>query len=100
MLYPLVRSLSLLIRVYLCYITIDNIPIIENPLLNEIFLEVFSMYWLLWFFTYFTNRKIINALDITSSTTRALIYFVIYCIYLFVLYGILVLLTNIKILPI
>lgn len=98
--YRLVSSISFIIRAYLCYCTIDTLPIIKDPLIQELISEIFSLYTLLWACSYFTNRKIIKELEINSSTVRTIIYFFIYLIYLFVLFGILKLLTWMNVLPI
>ena len=97
--YQLVRSISFMIRAYLCYCTIDTVSIIKEPLIQELILEFFSMYTLLWACSYFTNRKIIREFEIHSSTERAILYFFIYLIYLFVLFGILKVLTWMNVLP-
>lgn len=37
--YKLISGISFLIRAWLCYNTIDNIPILANPIANSILLE-------------------------------------------------------------
>ena len=98
--YKLIRSISFLIRVYFCYLTIDNVPILENPLVNHMVTEVFSLYTLLWAVTYFENGLLINKYNIYSKVKRAIIYFVLYCINLGILYYIMKFLTKLHILPI
>ena len=98
--YPIVSGLSFLIRAYLCYLTIEQIPIIDNPVLSYLIGEIISLYSILWIFSYFTNSVIINKYDIRSSTARACCYFPIYMVYLAVLYGVLVILSVVGVLPI
>ncbi len=45
--YKMLSEISFIIRAYLCYLTIDRIPIIKNELLNYIILEVISLYTIL-----------------------------------------------------
>ena len=42
--YKLLSGISLLARIYLCYVTIDTIPIFENELVNYMILEILSLY--------------------------------------------------------
>lgn len=98
--YSFVRSISFILRVYLCYCTIDNVPIIEDPLRQELFSEIISLYTILWALSYYTNGIIIREFQIQSATIRAIFYFFIYLIYMFIMFGILKLLTLLNILPI
>lgn len=98
--YKLLSGISLLARIYLCYVTIDTIPIFANELVNYMVLEILSLYTILRIITYFENKVIINRLDIKSSCVRVFIYFIIYCLNLAILYGIMSLLTKYGILPI
>ena len=98
--YKILSSISLMVRIYLCYVTIDTIPIFENELVNYMILEILSLYTILRIITYFENKVIINRLDIQSSCIRVFIYFIIYCLNLAIMYGIMMLLTKYGILPI
>lgn len=96
--YKLVSSISFLIRAWLCYNTIDNIPILANPIANSILLEVISLYTILMLI----SRKIVgttyNAGE--APTFGAILYFFVYLINLGIMYLIMILLTKIGILPI
>lgn len=98
--YKFLSSISFIIRVYLCYVTIDTIPILENELVNYMILEILSLYTILRIITYFENKVIINRLNVQSSCIRVFIYFIIYCLNLAIMYGIMLLLTKYGILPI
>ena len=98
--YQLISSLSFIIRAYLCYITIDTVPIISNPLIQYLLAEIVSLYTILWAFSYVTNGLLIEKYNIHSETARAIFYFGIYLVYLFVMYGILELLTWMNIIPV
>ena len=54
--YKLISGISFLIRAWLCYNTIDNIPILANPIANSILLEVISLYTIL----VLISRKIVG----------------------------------------
>jgi len=96
--YRLVSSISFLIRAWLCYNTIDNIPILANPIANSILLEVISLYTILMII----SRKIVGIFYKTGEapTFGAILYFVVYLVNLGIMYMIMLLLTKNGILPI
>ena len=96
--YKIVKLISLIIRAYLCYRTIDNIPILANPIANTILLEVVLTYTVLMIVTRTTVGKFYTKGE--NPTFGAILYFFIYLIYLGILYGILLFLTYMKFLPI
>lgn len=98
--YPIISALSFIIRAYLCYITIDTVPIISNPLIQYLLTEIVSLYTILWALSYVTNGALIRKYDIQSKTMRAILYFFIYMFYLLVMFGILKLLTFVRVIPI
>ena len=95
--YQILSELSLLLRMYFCYLTIDNIPILKNELWNYILLEVISLYTILRIITYFEVGKFYEKGD--NSAFGVIAYFIIYVINLGVIYGIMLLLTKVGILP-
>lgn len=96
--YQAVAFLSFSFRAYLCYLTIDNILIVSDPLKNQILLEVFSLYTILWAISRITTGFFYNR-GIDSPYKGAGIYFLIYIFYLFVLYMLMLILTFLKVLP-
>lgn len=96
--YKLISLISFIIRAYLCYLTIDKIPILENPIANTILLEVISIYTILMVFTKKTVGKFYTRGE--NPTFGAIAYFFIYIIYLGITYLILLVLTWLKVLPI
>lgn len=96
--YELVKLISFVIRAYLCYCTIDNIPILANPIANTILLEVISIYTILMVATKKTVGRFYTKGE--DPTWGAILYFFIYLIYLGIVYAILLFLTFIKVLPI
>lgn len=96
--YELVSGISFFIRAYLCYITIDNIPILANPIANSILLEVFSLYTILMLI----SRSIVGMFYEKGDAPvfGAIAYFFVYIVCLGVKYEMMVILTEINILPI
>ena len=96
--YQLVSLFSFLIRAWICYNTIDNIPILSNPIANSILLEVVSLYTILMLI----SRGIVGTFYKKGEAPvfGAIAYFIIYLISLGIMYGIMIILTKIGILPI
>lgn len=97
MLYNIIRLISFAIRSYLCYLTIDNIPIFENYLLNSMFLEVCSLYTIL---------MIVSRLEVGIFYSRgenpakgSIMYFFVYLVNLGLLYLVMLGLTKVGVLP-
>lgn len=96
--YKMVSAISFIIRAYLCYCTIDKIPILENSIANTILLEFISIYTILMIITRLTVGTFYNKGE--CPTFGAIAYFFIYLIYLGITYVILLVLTWLKVLPI
>lgn len=95
--YKILSELSFFIRCYLCYLTIDNIPILKNDLLNYVLLEFISLYTILRIITYFEVRTFYNKGE--DSEFGVIAYFFIYLINLAIIYTIMLGLTHFGILP-
>lgn len=80
--YELVKLISFAIRAYLCYFTIDNIPILANQIANIILLEVISTYTILMVITRATVGRFYTKGE--NPTFGAILYF----FYLFNIFGI------------
>lgn len=96
--YKLISAISFIIRAYLCYCTIDKIPILENPIANTILLEVISIYTILMIVSRGTVGIFYTKGE--NPTFGAIAYFFIYLIYLAITYLMLLGLTLLRILPI
>ena len=96
--YKVLSELSFLIRCYLCYLTIDSIPILKSESLNYILLEVISLYTILRIITYLEVGSFYTKGENTSFGVIS--YFFIYIINLGIMYGIMLILTKLSILPI
>lgn len=95
--YKILSELSLLLRMYFCYLTIDTIPILKNELWNYFLLEVISLYTILRIITYFEVGRFYDKGD--NSFVGVVAYFLIYLINLGVMYLVMLVLTKIGILP-
>ena len=76
--YPIVSSLSLAIRFWLCYITIESLPIFSNEATGWVFGQVVSIYTLFRIICYPIVGVISERLDIDSAATRSIMYFILY----------------------
>lgn len=96
--YKVLSAISFFIRAYLCSITIDKIPILANPLYNNILFEVVSLYTILWVISYFTVGLFYERGD--EPVLGVILYFLTYVIFLTIIYLIMLFLTFLGILPI
>ena len=96
--YKILSEISLLLRMYFCYLTIDKIPILHNELWNYVLLEVISLYTILRIITYFEVGKFYEKGD--NSAFGVIAYFFAYLINLGVMYLVMLVLTKVGILPI
>lgn len=96
--YKLISGISFLIRAWLCYNTINNVPILANPIANSILLEVISLYTMLMVI----SRKIVGISYKSGDepVIGAILYFFVYLVNLGIMYIIMIGLTKIGILPI
>lgn len=96
--YKIVSLISFLIRAWLCYNSIDNVPILKNPIANNILLEVISLYTILMLI----SRAIVGTFYKKGEAPifGAVAYFFVYLVNLGIMYGIMLVLTKIGILPI
>ena len=98
MLYKIIRLISFAIRAYLCYLTIDNIPIFENYLLNSMFLEVCSLYTILMI----ASRLVVSIFYSKGEAPvlGSIMYFGVYLFNLELLYLVMLGSTKVGVLPI
>ena len=96
--YKILSEISLLLRMYFCYLTIDKIQILHNVLWNYVLLEVISLYTILRIITYFEVGKFYEKGD--NSAFGVIAYFFVYLINLGVMYLVMLVLTKVGILPI
>lgn len=96
--YRIFSLISFLIRAWLCYLSIDNIPILKNPIANSFLLEIISLYTILMLI----SRAIVGTFYKKGDAPilGVIAYFFVYLIILGIMYGIMLVLTKVGILPI
>lgn len=76
--YPVVSSASLIIRWYLCYISIEQLPISSNVGIDWFIGQIVSIFIIFRIICYFITGLLIEKWDIDSSTLKSVIYFFVY----------------------
>lgn len=101
-LYPVVRVLSYAIRYAMCYLTIEQIPIFESDTAQWIWSAIFGgvIYSVFWFICYHLVRKITEKTDIVNSSTKSILYFLLYIPLIAITIVVLEILTAFGVLPI
>ena len=95
--YKLFSKISYAIRFYICFITIEAVPIFKSNLVGLIFGQVFPMYVILMLISYTTVSLIYERGS--APALGVILYAVVYIPLALLLWGILSLLTFIGILP-
>lgn len=99
--YPIVSSLSFIIRFWLCYITIETLPIFSNEAIEWILGQVISIYTIFRLICYPAVGIIARKMEIKSSTANSVIYFFLYLPLIGIYWLVLLILTHVVgILPI
>jgi hypothetical protein len=96
--YPIIRSASLLIRWWICYLTIENVPIFENETVGWMVGEIISIYTIMWAISYFIVGRFYERGD--SPIFGALAYFFVYLVVALVVWLLMLFFTWIDVLPI
>lgn len=97
--YKELSAISFMARVYLCYLTIDAVPIFENEATTWLIGQIISIYTLLWLASY----TIVGKLGYEKGDSPVLgvvLYAVVYIALAIVAWIILLGLNHINILPI
>ena len=76
--YQIVSTLSLIVRFYLCYITIEQLPVFANEAVGWVFGQVLSIYVLFRIICYPIVGALSEAFDIQSPTAKSIMYFLLY----------------------
>ncbi len=99
--YPIVSSASILARFYLCYITIEQLPIFANSSINWVFGQIISIYMIFRLICYPIVGRISQSFGIESAAAKSVLYLIIYLPLIGIYWIILLLLTHVfGILPI
>lgn len=76
--YPIVSGLSFIARAYVCYITIEQLPIFANDTIGWVFGQIISIYTIFRLICYPIVGLISDYFDIQSASARSIIYFLLY----------------------
>lgn len=76
--YPVISLVSLIIRGYLCYLSIEQLPIASNAGINWLIGQIVSIFVIFRIICYFITGVLIEKWDIDSSTLKSVIYFFVY----------------------
>jgi hypothetical protein len=93
--YPLVSTLSLIARFYLCYVTIEQLPIFANDTTNWVIGQIISIYTVFRLICYPIVGVISSRLEIRSATAKSILYFLLYIPLMGVYWVVLLLLTHV-----
>lgn len=93
--YPIVSSLSLIIRFWLCYVTIETLPIFSNEAVEWILGQVLSIYTVFRLICYPIVGMIAGKMEIESSTAKSVMYFFLYLPLIGIYWFVLLILTHI-----
>lgn len=97
--YKLVKVLGHMATYFICAITIDKINVTESIILNYFIISP-MINELLWILSYYTcNNIIYQKLNIDIPTAESIGYTILYVIYAFIIFGILIVLKIIGIIP-
>ena len=97
--YKLVKVLGRIVTYCLCAITIDKINVTESIILNYFIISP-MINELLWILSYYTcNNIIYQKLNIDIPTVGSIGYTILYVIYAFIIFGRLIVLKIIGIIP-
>lgn len=97
--YKLVRTLGHIATYFICAITIDKIDVTESFFLNYFIISpiINEMLWALSYCT--CNKVVYQKLEINNSTAGSIGYTISYIAYALILFGILIILKKLGIIP-
>jgi MFS family permease len=99
--YPIVSTASILARFYLCYITIEQLPIFANGSINWVVGQIISIYTIFRLICYPIVGRISQDFGIKSAVTKSVLYFILYLPLIGVYWLLLLLFTHVfRVLPI
>lgn len=93
--YPIVSILSFIARIYLCYVTIEQLPIFANESINFVFGQVVSIFTIFRLICYPIVGEIASKFSIQSATAKSILYFLLYLPLVGIYWTVLLLLTHV-----
>ena len=99
--YQVVSYLSLIIRFWLCYITIETLPIFSNEAIEWVLGQIISIYTVFRLICYPIVGVLSKRIGIESPTAKSIMYFILYLPLAGIYWVILLILTHaVGVLPI
>ncbi len=100
MVYKIVKKYGFIIRYIVCAVTIESLEVTDSYILNLLVISPIISE-LLWMISFYTSKIVIyRKLEIDNSTIGSVGYTVAYILYAVILFGVLLLLTKSKVIPI
>lgn len=98
--YKIVKKYGFIIRYIVCAVTIESLEVTDSYILNLLVISPIISE-LLWMISFYTSKIVIyRKLEIDNSTIGSVGYTVAYILYAVILFGVLLLLTKSKVIPI
>lgn len=98
--YKIISFASFALRVFICYITIETVPIFRDPLLAYAIGQIFSLYWILWFISYTIVGVGFGYRRGDDPVLGSILYAIVYIPLALITWGTLAILTWLGVLPI
>lgn len=92
--YPIISSFSLIIRFWLCYVTIETLPVFSNEAIEWFVGQIISIYTIFRLICYPIVGVISRKIEIQSPAIKSILYFVLYLPLVGVYWLILLILTH------
>ena len=100
MVYKIVKKYGFIIRYIVCAVTVESLDVTDSYILNLLVISPIISE-LLWMISFYTSKIVIyRKLGIDNSTIGSIGYTVAYILYAVILFGVLLLLTKSKVIPI
>ena len=93
--YQLVSALSFIARIYLCYVTIEQLPIFANGSINWVFGQIISIYMIFRLICYPIVGRISQSVGIESAVAKSVLYLIVYLPLIGIYWLLLLLLTHV-----
>ena len=98
--YQIASAISLIVRAYVCYYTVETTPIFASDLKGLVLGQVVSIYVILRIVAYFIVGNVLHYEKGSAPTLGVMLYGIIHLILVMICWGILAILTMMSILPI
>ena len=98
--YKIVKNYGFIIRYIVCAVTVESLDVTDSYILNLLVISPITSK-LLWIVSFYSSKIVIyHKLGIDNSTVGSIGYTVSYILYAVALFGLLLLLNKLKIIPI